>query len=246
MMKWVYGGIGGTIALLVLIFIVNLLLPSRKPVEAREGRSKKSTAAPVAPEPEPAPVAVATVQQPPSRPFRRPPRSPLPAGSRLRAPPAAGSRAPVAKAIVPPPAQRPPRRRRTEPGWVEPAVPERTSDRNLRSQPTSPRGFPLPAWAKTAIPKQVPGSRSSRSAGSPTRRRPEERPSLALALRVDRQRHDRIDRRRPLADSDFRLRGDVRAPPRRPGRRPIIRLEHPRHRHHQEPGRPVSGRGQDI
>ena len=220
MMKWVYRGIGGTIALLILIFIVNLLLPSPKTALSAKP-TEEVTEAPIAPEPEPAPVPVA--EQPPPAPLpakvQQPPAPVVPV-----APVAASSGpavpAPAAKAAVPPqPAAGPP--------WTEPADPvaERVPDTAVAAEVAA--RFVLPAWARTEIPKQVPTvALKVRRITDPTR--PEERASLALAFESIGSGTTEVIDDGPLADSDFRLRGDVRLLRGATGRRPILRLEHPR------------------
>jgi serine/threonine-protein kinase len=227
MMKWVYAGIGGTIALLILIFLVNLLLPSRKP-DAPPKAPEEITEAPVAPEPEPQPqpapppVAVAAAQPPPAPAPAKVQQTPAPARPAVPAATNSGAAAPAptAKAATPPaPA--------AGPTWIEPADPvaERVPETAVASDVAA--RFPLPAWAKSEVPTQVPGfALKVRRITDPTR--PEERPSLALAFESIGSGTIEVIDDGPLADSDFRLRGDVRLLRAGAGRRPIIRLEHPR------------------
>ncbi len=227
MMKWVYGGIGGTIALLILIFLVNLLLPSRKAVDSPKATEDVSSEAPVAPEPEPAPVAVALAPPPPPV---RPARSRAGQDSAAPAPVRPGPRRAHHRRV-----QVPCRRRRpaappqpaAAPNWIEPADPVAERVPETAVAPDVAARFPLPAWAKTEIPKQVPGiALKVRRINDPTR--PEERPSLASAFESIGSGTTELIDNGPFADSDVRLRGDVRLLKAGPGRRPIIRLERPR------------------
>jgi serine/threonine-protein kinase len=88
--------------------------------------------------------------------------------------------------------------------------------------------FALPAWARSPIPQTVPrGSLLHvRRINDPTKS--DERPSLSLAFEAIGSGIIELIDDGPIADSDFRLRGDLKILRAAPGRRPIVRLEHPR------------------
>jgi serine/threonine-protein kinase len=111
--------------------------------------------------------------------------------------------------------------------WTEPADPVAERVPETPIAPEIATRFALPAWARTAIPHAVPGiALKVRRINDPTR--PEERASLASAFESIGSGTIELIDDGPLADSDFRLRGDVRLLRAGAGRRPIIRLEHPR------------------
>ena len=164
----------------------------------------------MAPVPAPPATAPAKVQQPAKTAAPTVPGglAPTPAGP-----------APTAKTAVPPPA--------AGPSWIEPADPAAERQTETPVAPDVAARFPLPSWAKTEIPRQVPGiALKVRRITDPTR--PEERASLALAFESIGSGTTELIDDGPLADSDFRLRGDTRLLRAGAGRRPILRLEHPR------------------
>jgi serine/threonine-protein kinase len=237
MMKWVYAGIGATVGLLVVIFLIKLMIPSNSTPSASTGAEETTNAGP-GPEPEPAPAPVAAAQPP-----APPPGAPAPA-------PASPAPQPVPAPTPQPPAGAPtqpgiPGASPTAPGaaapktaspapvapaaaWVEPADPavEQAAETAVAADVAA--RFALPAWARSPVPQQVKGGHLLRVRRINDPGRPEERAGLAQAFEAIGNGTIELIDDGPLADSDFRLRGDVKLLRAVPGRRPIIRLEPPR------------------
>src|SRR5262249_15011171 len=114
------------------------------------------------------------------------------------------------------------------PPWIEPTDPvvEKVAETPVAADVAT--RFALPVWARAPIPQTIPGGNMFKVRRIPDSSKPDERPSLSLAFESIGSGITELTDNGPFADSDFRLRGDVRVLRAAAGRRPIIRLERPR------------------
>jgi serine/threonine-protein kinase len=135
-----------------------------------------------------------------------------------------GAGAAISKAATPPGVPAP----ALAANWTEPAdpVPVKVAETPVAADVAA--RFALPAWAREPIPQTVPRGNLLRVRRIIDPSQPEERPSLSLAFSAIGSGTTELLDNGPMADSDFRLHGDVRILRAAPGRRPILRLERPR------------------
>jgi eukaryotic-like serine/threonine-protein kinase len=216
-LKWVYAGIGGGIALILLVIVINLVIKPSKDPELNPPEVARQDPEPPAVEPEPAPQPAPPPPPPVATIARATPTLPAGPGAAAkgaRTPGEAASAAP-AKAVPPP-------------DWSEPGD---LAVEPVAEAPVSPdleASFALPAWAKAPIPQRLGGtSFKVRRISDPGNA--QERPSLGSAFdsTIGNGTTELIDDG-PFLESDLRLHGDARLVRALEGRRPIVRLEPPK------------------
>lgn len=210
-LKWIYASIGGCVALVVLVVVVNLMIgPAKTPDPDPDTVAGGAVEAPqFAPEPDPialiAPVAAPV-------PSVIAPVAPAP-------PPATTS----TQAAVPKVATK----SLAIPAWVEPGDPDVEVPADLAIAPEVEARFPLPAWAKAPIPPRLTGNLLKvRRVNDPASSI--EKASIGQAFeQIGSSTTELIDNG-PFIETDLRMRGDAHLLRAGPGRRPILRIDRPR------------------
>ena len=217
-LKMVYAGIGGGVALVLLIIVVNLFLGPTKPPVVEKPPEESVTAPPAVEDAPPAPVAPeAIVQQAPPPPQPPPQPTVVVAKADTKVPGPTVPETGILKAPVAAPSSS---------AWTEPTdvvVPppaEPTFAADVESK------FVLPPWATTPIPVRLTGNiLRVRRISDPTN--PQERASLSSAFESLGADTTELMDNGPFIESDLRLHGGGQLVRATQGRRPIVRLDKP-------------------